>query len=1152
MSSPTDAELPTPDSIADPEEAPPVSDWIYHQKLFSLPPAEQAIPLPTGDRKLLKLPIGLLRDTGTPLSIATDQPLCLGRTITKISEDTTSEEFEAQPSSQWSPALLLRCPLKRITSSGEPSSLFELEGLTIADRWHLEQLNLLRPGNAPATLSPANLQLWIEPLQNKLLGASPIPLKAWTLSRSNLAGFSSDFPYLADQEDPDSALRLLQMVSLTRSHGYFIGLHDDDLPSFEAEDYILTVALRIPTEKFAADHEAARIPPSANAVIASAKLLDGPIFARLEGAEHVVLDAYRPGAGEPIEGAHARRFFYTDALVPPAGWPGFSFTLAPVSGGKVTLHIGLQLTGSEDQIRQLRHIHTQVRGFAGDVAFSVENRGLSSEAAFTFASEPTTDLTVILERFLSTALSSATPAANLLTESIDLSLTCGTAGKPAHFHPVFVIHRTEKAIHPPESDPTVSADVYQIFRARIISTESPITLASVSAISSFDETARAFADVLGSHFKCQIGTRRDRFGDPELWWIPDSAFPKAREGQPTFASPRPLNNALGGGRFSIPDFVGGAEAGTKTWGRFNYPLRELDFSSIDPDALAGSVFKAVEEMTRSAEFTAVLKADSLKTILAKKALIALTLGRSNNGYVVPVSTLEESRPEAEGIARLSQAAFLSDLRLFNTIDTLVQWPIAFEGAVDGISRYYGNSIPAFDGPPPFPEYSGFVIDPAVDTRQLTVSYQRPAGQEPRQRKTTAFAAVITHVELATPRETAPSYADRGTALELVPPTSDTGVSRLAYADVAGYPVPTADRSFPLPPVLSSARSEPAPDSLVEPRNLEDLVHWRWELEFRNEAALNDIAHLEVDYAPRPITNIRTATAGDWRPRNLIHALLVLGQLVSVPSEWWATADGQKAQQALADLLGYLYDELQTPADATAASSTHDDLTIALDRPASAVANPDNPWVKDFEIIQGEDRRHLIVRPRGFPLSLTTSPLATSVLPRLKLRRNEDLAGRSTNPLLVYESAAVSPSTIAAFNHWTDPIAVAPPSGSDLAGAIRHALDRLFGAGADLREFFLHIECSHSSLLDEAGIRTTTPVALYVSAENPTGNAELAGLLADHYVEWFQAHHPLGFANPPAGAQLWLGLQVAERSGNRPILHIEALTFDLATIRLPNS
>jgi len=205
-----------------------IPTWIFHQREFPLPDK----PLP---EDFVKLPAQSIQHL-PPSVLQEVRPL--GSKVSVWKYDAGAREGTLLASDAWQPAILLRFPLRYrgdtspATGDTTGSALFEVLGTPQGERYYLDQLGLLP--NSPVTNPPEFQEQDITLLLEDADGRQAIA--SWNIFRTNLTVQARaqklqdlnaltpqpSFPYVATQNEKADTLRLLEMVSIANSGGYYI------------------------------------------------------------------------------------------------------------------------------------------------------------------------------------------------------------------------------------------------------------------------------------------------------------------------------------------------------------------------------------------------------------------------------------------------------------------------------------------------------------------------------------------------------------------------------------------------------------------------------------------------------------------------------------------------------------------------------------------------------------------------------------------------------------------------------------------------------------------------------------------------------------------------------------------------------------------
>ncbi len=936
-----------------------------------------------------------------------------------------------------------------------------------------------------------------------------------------------------------------------------------------------------------------------------------PAFASIR-----ITAAYRDIFGNrllPGQGEQDRKLFYTDALIPPGEWPGFTFRMFPSAAGEVTLEVAFVAPDIPekdrlDTIRKLRRINAQLNGAANDVSVKLLDTA-EVDSPFTFSPGTGGTLKAGLLGLLEKAIVwEKEPLPLAFTFDVAFNAVGGDGGRPCVFAPQVVIEREEPRFHPPfddllGKDPDFLKDSIraQVLRCRHViplaanalkDDPKPMAGANLESVQgpSFRDVIIKFSLHLSSGFRTQAAGRRNRFNEHELWFVPDALFPTARADAPLFSTPRPLSTTLGAESFKTPDFLADGAAGH--WE--NLPLKQTSVTRADYDLLGRRGFELLDQLAQPLDLTAktfvkdrqgnVTSELLWNAILGSKDQVASTLGDSSNHFVVPVF---DKTPFMEGgVTRMCKDAFQRDLRMFYSIDALVQWPVDIPAVLHTrkpVINFYGVTTADIrhdvgNADNTRPTFSDFVLNPAGDLDRspgdgpagkgyLTVTYDLPPGGEKTfdAWTTTAFAGRITHLQLPASDDIESQVFNQGQWLELV----EAGIpgdkaQHLSYTP-ENLKIPAVLRRFPTEPMMPSCVALHPPDGAVEP---EYLGVWGWEVMVGAEANSNDTIYLAVEYSDPekpPSADLAEDSVG-WPSTNLLQDLVVLGQLANQPLSWWndMAGNGPVALQAFPPLLRALNRHLLPKAAALADDAkplVTDHFSCAINEISTnplllkGDSNPNRKRVvartDTAEPLPPPGMTHFSVRAEADGvaengiLNLFVGESVTAFRPNLRLKRNASILGRVPTPSLVYECGPVYyPELLRVANRFSKPVRAANIprdtfSETTLAAAIQNLLERVLGT--QLGAYYdLRVDCKHSFTV---GGNALTNAFLILPTDYKYTTAEiLAKDLAKRYVD-FLGSHAREMIQAITSPMFVLGLQATSRKDARPVLlEIDALEF----------
>jgi hypothetical protein len=266
-----------------------VPTWVFHQREFSIPQQpvpEDVVLLSELQKILLRCPEAVVREVqrhGKPCDVSLWH--C---------DDSTQKVSLVPPT--WQTAVLLRFPLQ---AQQADSSLFEVRGTPQGDRYYLDQLGLLPSSTKIAT--PPVIDSVFFFLEDKPT-AAPDRVKTWTLVRTNLTeearhgsiralAAEAKLPFLATEADLEDSLRLLQMVSITNSGGYFLRA--------ETNKVITTLVVCVLLKPEPHSDGSVTVPNAANAFVYKSDSIS-PSVARFEGMESIQVTPFVPQGFVPF------------------------------------------------------------------------------------------------------------------------------------------------------------------------------------------------------------------------------------------------------------------------------------------------------------------------------------------------------------------------------------------------------------------------------------------------------------------------------------------------------------------------------------------------------------------------------------------------------------------------------------------------------------------------------------------------------------------------------------------------------------------------------------------------------------------------------------------------------------------------------------
>lgn len=286
--------------------------WVFSQRSYTI-----ANPVPKEDRIKIEVPDparpGKKREfaiTKLPASALAEVSPTTDSFVSLTRFDSTRNSMVALPRSGWQPAIMLRFKLKPAPDLPAGTQIFVLEGTPQGDRYFLDRLGLLDAFlSATPDPNPPDIEAVALALQETAAG-TPAKIDDWTIIRTNLtrearsgetaltlaaAAGPGALPFVAisggDANQDKDAVRLLQMISITNSGGYF--LRTANAPA-KADTLVLSIVLKAQPDSVTDHEESTWLPRAANAVaLASAT---APDSIRFNGLEHIqIAPAVPPG-----------------------------------------------------------------------------------------------------------------------------------------------------------------------------------------------------------------------------------------------------------------------------------------------------------------------------------------------------------------------------------------------------------------------------------------------------------------------------------------------------------------------------------------------------------------------------------------------------------------------------------------------------------------------------------------------------------------------------------------------------------------------------------------------------------------------------------------------------------------------------------------
>lgn len=882
-----------------------------------------------------------------------------------------------------------------------------------------------------------------------------------------------------------------------------------------------------------------------------------------------------------------RRLFYTDALIAPAEWPGFRFSVFPtVDAGIPSISLEVCYTPTDNEkdraarYSRLVEIRRQIEGARSDVQVQLIVHPLLQVAI-----DLTTDLIAWLVK---TLIPLESPTRKVKPDPRFLPLPpfhCdGTVFNiPKLFQARIEIVRTDPSLLPQTahrpSNKTLSQIIYdEIAKASstVMCAEaaSPILFREASRKDEFRAVAQAFEEVFSTAYAVKVGFLRNQLNQHELWFVPSELFPTAKldpaeQRKWTFSTARPLSNKLGTDTFEVPLFAGGE--GEKYW--HGFPLRSIHFVEQDYDELGRAAFGLIEKVFTPSAVSEPSDARSVRDALKAKEAIAKRLAEWDQGlgsptYMIPMFP-DQTTADGAAVSRLAGDAFLKAVTAFYNIDTVVQLPLERLGDKVSIAMFHGKVISPFTsstnknkGVPAsrLPGFSDVLL--AGGEQKVTVLYDVPPGtndpnstdEVPVIKEADQLEIIFTHVQLKSEivKDTENTSFSLGRWLELVSPLA------LAWHGI-GTPIPVALRRFPLKPSIDvpSVKVPQLKSNKIGKQEVGLLIKWGWEMSFVAEGTETDIVHTTIRYNEPETTSVTSDFVfdTDWEPRSLLHCLVVFKLL----SDQWGVISPDKRMPVLSSLMGYLQSKLATPQTQyrVAADQPSDTFDIRfhplrIEKPQCLVMQKLEPLLAR-KVDPGFHRFTIVARGesddnRAFLISRSESPPAVyNLRPSLRLTRNEKIGSRLLDSRLIFECALVeAPREYWARNSWTDVLQYQPTEKQDLAGSLIDFIVTLLN-GADVAS--LALEVNAALYCRREALSIFTPFSLIPSDMMPSGSTaatEIATRIHSKF-EAFVKDHGL----PKEVDESWLRLRIKisqpkSSFGQRTLIEIAAIDFPLAT------
>ena len=760
----------------------------------------------------------------------------------------------------------------------------------------------------------------------------------------------------------------------------------------------------------------------------------------------------------PIQGpAITRSMFYTDAIVSPADWPGLRFAVYPeTQSGQAVLQVELIFSPgmTDDRIRRLGEISTQLKGVDGDVLVSFVADPLVTTAGDLNASAIATQIDGWVKGTIT----------NLIMPLGSFPCT-GAVNDLTLFNPRVRITRTKDEYLPADADLPATVWLAGLIKAEIAGAEFPIAIQAGAAppappppskTERHDEyaaVAQLFQKVVAAGRDFQIGFLRDHLNQHEIWLIPNKLFPVAPpHGNASstwqYATPCPMRNQPGSESYQtdpmkvnftgVPDFTGAPGTGQK-WIKYSLPLTSQSAIDQDFDDLGRIAFRMIEDHTADLSLLMLpANAATMRDLLSTRESIAKQLATFNSstsgttpGFVVPVLGGNSGNAfDPKAVTRIAKDSFLGDLSSFYSVSTVVQMPLAQPG--DKTIQTFRGMIdtrldPTQPPDPKGPSFSDVLLsggDPNV-----TFLYDLAPGTtsaSPLQ----AMNVAISHIQLPLPgAQPGDSPFNEGPWMTLATPFP------LQWTPPQQQ-IPVVVREVPVNPVLKSAVTQlPSPGTpdptdgsitVVNASNVGLLAQWGWCFVFDlvNCAQNQDRVHVTVTYPQSTLaaSDLEFQDAPlDWAPTSLLQVLFVLK---SLQDNWGNGAILTNRLPILTDLTKYLLQYLNPgpphnpPAPAPTADSKDFLDVFAIDALVQGHRSDDDHLsvMKDINVTWGApatgqtriDEATVIARGE----SSLNNACVTGLHPLrsfnlgLVLTRNELFLGQAANDLVTYQRPSV--------------------------------------------------------------------------------------------------------------------------------------------------
>lgn len=869
-----------------------------------------------------------------------------------------------------------------------------------------------------------------------------------------------------------------------------------------------------------------------------------------------------------------KQLFYTDALIPPSEWPGVEFSILPGSAsGKPFIDLIATYRPAEDANSEKAR-HAVLEGILCQIKGALDDARVELLAAPLLATPK--QITSEVGAWIAGILSG-------VTANLEVHCPCNATAVtvPAEFDPILRFARTNASLLPqPTHLPSGPED--KILRETIenqireTSTRLRMIAAAVFAGGGDIETAReefrpvaeAFHTHLSARYGLQIGFSRDEVNQHHLWLLPNALFPKVTTVSPnwSFATARPLSNRLESDTLEMPVFTR-PETVAHNW--LGFALQTEHFVEQDLDGLARTALSLIEREALKPE----LVTNTGTLAFARKALqnkerIARRLATSDGGgsYVVPLFE-DPGVLNGDALTRLAKDAFLKNLEGFYSIDTFVQLPLeqgvdtSFVAMLEGkvISPFVANSDTRL------PSFSDVLLKQGED--RVTVLYDVPSGMTDPNTAPQVPAGPdlmkvkFTHLQMHPLSGASADVLNRGTWLELAKAVT------LAWPGLGGT-VPAAIRVFPAKPVLESVATTQAalPGAALTTTDVPLLTRWGWVVVCAAEGLSTDTIHAKVRYSePESRSNAHEAeTEPPWAPTSLLHCLVVLKRL----NDGWESVAMNKRLEIVAPLMEFLAgfldqagnnaelasDPLIDSFDLTFPSSSQlpqlakvefkvMDRIVVLPPPAG----PETPGLRRFEVRAdpNDNKASLISR------TASAGPVR-SMLPSLRLVRNEAIGSTRLDKRLIYECATVeAPGERVVVNMWPNSpnqqLSFKAATGETFSATLKSFFTSLF---ADAAFAGLGVEVGMALVCRRENLRMTTPYSIVPTDLASPSAEELAARVFEisHAFLGTSGQGSPDLVRPPdmdeAAIRLRIKVSATGGNGERRLVDIAAIDFPL--------